>query len=69
MAKFVVPKKLTQPAEWNGGVENRAWLFQYKSFDQDLMVQLEADSLNDVLILFATNYHMIDEIYEIAEVF
>ena len=47
---------------------NRAWLFQYRSMGQELMVQLEASSLNDVLVLFATRYHMVDEIYEIAEV-
>lgn len=35
---------------------------------QDLTVQLEASSLNDVLMLFATHYHQVDEIYEIAEV-
>ena len=49
-------------------VSNRAWLFQYRSMGQDLMVQLEANSLNDVLLVFATRYHMIDEIYEIADV-
>ena len=69
MTKYVVPKKLERPAKWGiGGVSNRAWLFQYRSFDKDLMVQLEGSSLNDVLILFATHYHMVDEIYEIAEV-
>lgn len=51
-----------------GAVSSSAWLFQYRSFGKDLMVQLEASSLNDVLILFATHYHMVDEIYEIAEV-
>ena len=51
-----------------GAVSNRAWLFQYRSYGQDLMVQLEASSLNDVLVLFATHYHQVDEIYEIAEV-
>ena len=49
-------------------VTNRAWLFQYRSMGQELMVQLEASSLNDVLVLFATRYHMVDEIYGIAEV-
>ena len=51
-----------------GAVSNRAWLFQYRSYGQDLMVQSEASSLNDVLVLFATHYHQVDEIYEIAEV-
>ena len=67
--KYVVPKKLERPAKWGiGVVSNRAWLFQYRSYGQDLMVQLEASSLNDVLVLFATHYHQVDEIYEIAEV-
>ena len=67
--KYVVPKKLEQPAKWGIGiVSNRAWLFKYRSYGQDLMVQLEANSLNDVLVLFATHYHQVDEIYEIAEV-
>jgi hypothetical protein len=67
--KYVVPKKLERPAKWGIGVVcNRAWLFQYRSYGQDLMVQLEANSLNDVLVLFATHYHQVDEIYEIAEV-
>lgn len=52
-----------------GAVSSRAWLFQYRSCGKDLMVQLEASSFNDVLVLFATHYHMVDEIYEIAEVF
>ena len=51
-----------------GAVSSRAWLFQYRSCGKDLMVQLEASNLNDVLVLFATHYHMVDEIYEIAEV-
>ena len=69
MTKYVVPKTLERPAKWSMGiVSNRAWLFQYRSCGQDLMVQLEASSLNDVLVLFATHYHQVDEIYEIAEV-
>lgn len=69
MTKYVVPKKLERPAKRGIGiVSNRAWLFQYRSCGQDLMVQLEASSLNDVLVLFATHYHQVDEIYEIAEV-
>lgn len=51
-----------------GAVCSRAWLFQYRSCGKDLMVQLEASSLNDVLVLFATHYHMVDKIYEITEV-
>lgn len=69
MTKYVVPKTLERPAKCGMGiVSNRAWLFQYRSCGQDLMVQLEASSLNDVLVLFATHYHQVDEIYEIAEV-
>ena len=69
MTKYVIPKTLERPAKWGMGiVSNRAWLFQYRSCGQDLMVQLEASSLNDVLVLFATHYHQVDEIYEIAEV-
>ena len=67
--KYVVPKKLERPAKRGiAVVTNRAWLIQYRSMGQELMVQLEANSLNDVLVLFATHYHMVDEIYEIAEV-
>lgn len=67
--KYVVPKKIEHPAKCGiAVVTNRAWLFQYRSMGQELMVQLEASSLNDVLVLFATRYHMVDEIYEIAEV-
>lgn len=52
MTKYVKPKKLERPAKWDIGiVSNRAWLFQYRSCGQDLMVQLEASSLNDVLVL------------------
>ena len=69
MKKYVIPKKLEQPAVWGvNAVSERAWLFEYRSCEQELMVQLEANSLNDVLVLFATNYHMIDEIYKITEV-
>ena len=69
MTKYVIPKKLERPAKWGiGAVSSRAWLFQYRSCGKDLMVQLEASSLNDVLVIFATHYHMVDEIYEIAEV-
>ena len=40
MTKYVVPKKLERPAKWGIGiVSNRAWLFQYRSCGQDLMVQ------------------------------
>ena len=63
------PAKLERPTKFGiTDVSKRAWLFQYRSMGQDLMVQLEANSLNDVLIHFATRYHMVDEIYEIAEV-
>jgi hypothetical protein len=69
MEKYVKPSKLERPAKFGiTDVSKRAWLFQYRSMGQDLMVQLEESSLNDVLIHFATRYHMVDEIYEIAEV-
>jgi hypothetical protein len=44
------------------------FLFQYRSMDKDLMVRIEASSLNDAMVKFATHYHLIDEVYEIARV-
>jgi hypothetical protein len=44
------------------------FLFQYRSMDKDLMVHIEASSLNDAMVKFATQYHLIDEVYEIARV-
>jgi len=35
---------------------------------KDLMVYIEASSLNDAMVEFATHYHFIDEVYEIAKV-
>ncbi len=46
----------------------KRFLFQYRSCGQELMVELEGSSLNDVMIHFATRYHQIEEVYEIAEV-
>ena len=46
----------------------RRFLFQYRSTGKDLMVTLEGNSLNDTMVKFATLYHSIDEVYEIAEV-
>ena len=46
----------------------RRFLFQYRSMGKDLMVYLDGSSLNDVMVLFATRYNFIDEVYEIAEV-
>ncbi len=42
--------------------------FQYRSMDKNLMVHIEASSLNDAMVKFATHYHLIDEVYEIAKV-
>jgi hypothetical protein len=50
------------------GVVTKRFLFQYRSCGQELMVELEGSSLNDVMIHFATRYHQIEEVYEIAEV-
>jgi hypothetical protein len=36
--------------------------------DKDLMVHIEASSLNYAMVKFATHYHLIDEVYEIARV-
>jgi hypothetical protein len=44
------------------------FLFQYRSMGKDLMVYIEASSLNDAMVEFATHYHFIDEVYEIAKV-
>lgn len=44
------------------------FLFQYRSMGKDLMVHIEASSLNDAMVKFATHYHLIDEVYEIARV-
>ena len=44
------------------------FLFQYRSMDKDLMVHIEASSLNYAMVKFATHYHLIDEVYEIARV-
>lgn len=44
------------------------FLFQYRSMGKDLMVHIEANSLNDAMVKFATHYHLIDEVYEIAKV-
>ena len=57
--KYVIPKKLERPAKFGiSDISNRAWLFQYRSMGQDLMVQLEASRLNDVLIVFATRCYV-----------
>lgn len=45
-----------------------SFLFQYRSMGKDLMVHIEASSLNDAMVKFATHYHLIDEVYEIAKV-
>lgn len=42
--------------------------FEYYSCDKELMVELEASSLNDAMVHFATRYHLIDEVYFIKEV-
>ena len=42
--------------------------FQYRSMDKNLMVHIEASSLNDAMVKFATHYHLIDKVYEIAKV-
>jgi hypothetical protein len=44
------------------------FLFQYRSIGKDLMVHIEASSLNDAMVKFATHYHFIDEVYDIAKV-
>lgn len=41
--------------------------FEYHSCNEELMVELEANSLNDAMVLFATRYHLIDEVYSIVE--
>jgi len=41
--------------------------FKYSSCDKELVVELEADSLNDAMVYFATRYHLIDEVYSIVE--
>ena len=50
------------------GVVTKRFLFQYRSCGQELMVELEGSSLNDVMVHFATRYHQIEEVYEIAQV-
>jgi hypothetical protein len=57
----------TKPQSCKGGVMCR-FLFQYRSMSKDLMVHIEAISLNDAMVKFATHYHLIDEVYEIARV-
>lgn len=44
------------------------FLFQYRSIGKDLMVHIEANSLNDAMVVFATHCNFIDEVYEIAKV-
>ncbi len=41
--------------------------FEYHSCNKELMVELEASSLNDAMIHFATRYYLIDEVYSIVE--
>jgi hypothetical protein len=41
--------------------------FEYHSCNKELMVELEANSLNDAMVHFATRYHLIDEVYSIVE--
>jgi hypothetical protein len=55
------------PAFLVGAVMCR-FLFQYRSMGKDLMVRIEASSLNGAMVKFATHYHLIDEVYEIARV-
>ena len=42
--------------------------FTYYSTGKELMVELEANSLNDAMIVFAKRYHKIDEVFEIVEI-
>jgi len=43
------------------------YLFEYQYNYQDLMVTVEAKSLNIALIKFATNYHDVQQIYKITK--
>jgi len=61
------PFKSMKPALSKTAVMCR-FLFQYRSMGKDLMVHIEASSLNDAIIKFGTHYHLIDEVYEIAKV-
>lgn len=41
--------------------------FTYRSCNKDLTVVIEAESLNKAMVDFATKYHDIEKVYEIAE--
>lgn len=68
-----IPKNISQDArpskEDNSFLHSvtKRFLFQYRSCDQELMVEIEAEDLNKAMIRFAERYHQIQEVYEIAE--
>ena len=43
------------------------YLFEYQSNYQNLMVTIEAKTLNEALIKFATNYHDIQKVDKITK--
>lgn len=71
MIKFNKPTNASDEAEIPAflvGAVICRFLFKYQSMGKDLMVHIEANSLNDAMVKFATHYHLVDEVYEIANV-
>jgi hypothetical protein len=68
MSKETQNSELSTDKALHIGSVSKRFLFQYRSVDQELMVELQANSLNDAMVYFATRYHQIEEVYEIAEV-
>ena len=43
------------------------YIVEYRSLDVDYRLELEGDSLNEVLILFARRYAYIEKVYVVRE--